>query len=278
MAKTRIGERLSKVATESASTKDRSSEVDTFNKKYDEFTKQFKPLTTALKNNLSDLETLEKSQGQVLQELSKWTQGTPIQVKENNAVIVQKALLKKNATYSNLYLKDIVEYVHDWELVVKTRVEATQKQVEESKQSFHHYEKKMQALAKAHDSTVAKGKTPQDNDVEKLKRNEEKLALSKNSYESQATRLCDMIEAVVDGAWKDLLPLLLRMAKMEGNILDSKKMLLDSSEVIANLQNLAKEYKIDLTTPPPGPLEKTEATAAAGGKVSPVPVKKALKQ
>lgn len=279
MTKTRIGERLSNAATESKSTKDRTSEVDELNKKYSDFTKQFKPLTAALKTHVSDLEKLEQSREKVLQEFSNFTQGTPLQKMENNAVIVQKALLKKDATYSNLYVKDIVDYVHEWELAVKTRVEATQKQVEESKQSFFHYEKKLQALAKAHDATVAKGKTPHDNDVEKLKRNEEKLSLSKNSYESQATRLCDMIEAIVEEGWKDLLPLLVCMAKLESNILSSKKQLLDSSCVIANLQNLAEEYKIDLTTPPPGPLEKTAATAAAAGsKVSPVPAKTVLKQ
>ena len=162
-------------------------------------------------------------------------------------------------------MNDVIEYVTDWEMVVKTRVQAAQKQVKDSKQDLDHYEKKMESLTKSHDTLVAKGSAPNDKEVEKLKRNEEKLALSKNSYESQATKLCDLLEAVVDRAWQDLIPLLLHMLTMAHDKLEGQKTMVESSSVIENLKNLAEEYKIDITTPAPGPADN----AGSKSKVAP---------
>ena len=208
-----------------------------------------------------------------MDELSKWIKNTPIEVKENNAAIVQKAVLKKDEVYSEKYLKEILEYIHEWELVVKTRVEAAQKQVKESKHSLDHYEKKMMSLTKTHEAQIAKGKTPDDKDVEKLQRNEEKLALAKNSFETQATRLCDLIETVVDNAWQDLVPFLIRLVRIQRDNLDSKQSLLEASNVVQNLTSLAEEYKINITTPPPGPAEKIGASVSAKKVLAPAPLK-----
>ena len=67
MTKTRIGERLSQEAGHDC-TKNRSAEVAAFNEKYDTFKKAlFKPLSTAMKNNLTNMQKLEKSQAEVSQ-------------------------------------------------------------------------------------------------------------------------------------------------------------------------------------------------------------------
>ena len=177
---------------------------------------------------------------------------------------MQKNLLKKDKAATEKFAKDVIEYVHEWQLVVETRVEASQKQIKELKQNLDHYEKKMGSLAKSRETAVDKGKSPESKDEDRLKRNEEKLALAKDSYESHATDLCNLLEAIVDGAWKDLLPLLVRMMKLESTNLDEKKAIVDSSNVVENLKHLAEEYKIDLTTPAP-------VKASAGAKkVSPV--------
>lgn len=264
MGKTRIGERISKGMAETGETsqQDRSHEVAAFNEKFLNFSKAFKPLSSALKNHHAQLKKLEKSQNEVSAELSKWIKGTPIAVAENNPVTVQQVLLNKDKVHSEKYLRDVVDYVHEWELVVRTRVEAAQKQVKESKQSLDHYGKKLDSLAKHHEATVSRGKTPDPKDVEKLKRNEEKLALAKDSHAAQANRLCDLIETIVDLAWKDLIPVLLHMMKIDSDNLERKHTMMASSNIVQNLRDLAEEYKIDLTTPPPGPVEKIGAPAA----------------
>ena len=172
---------------------------------------------------------------------------------------------------------DVIEYVHEWELVVKTRVDASQKQIKELKKELDHYEKKVESLTRNHEAVIEKGKEARPKDVDQIKRNEEKLALARDTYESKATDLCNMLEEIVDCAWKDLLPLLLRMMKMESGVLEDMKSIVDSSNVIQNLKNLAEEYKIDVTTPAPSVAEAKASpppppTAAAAGtkKVSPV--------
>lgn len=151
--------------------------------------------------------------------------------------------------------------------MVETRVDASQKQAKELRQNLDHYEKKVESLAKNRDAAQEKGKTLEPKDEDKLKRNEEKLRLAKDSYDNQATDLCNLLEAVVDGAWKDLLPLLIRMMKIESAKLDEEKSMVDSSNMIVNLKNLADEYKIDLTTPPPAHASKKGKPAT---KVSPL--------
>ena len=167
-------------------------------------------------------------------------------------------------------MNDVIEYVHEWQLVVETRVTASQKQAKDLKQNLDHYEKKMESLVKHRDVIQEKGKTLEPKDEDKLQRNQEKLRLAKDSYESHATDLCNLLETVVDDAWKDLLPLLLRMMKNESTILDEKKLLVDSSSIVENLKNLADEYKIDLTTPPPAHASTKNGAPKPAKKVSPL--------
>ncbi|CAB9507907.1 expressed unknown protein [Seminavis robusta] len=271
MGKTRIGDRLSKNTTGEApdEKKNRSAELEEFNAKFDEFTKQFKPLVTVLKNHHAQLQKLQKTQGDVTTELAKWIEKSPIENAENNPANVQVALGKLDNIYSDKYQREVIEYVREWELVIKTRVEASCKQAKEMKQDLSHYEKKTESLSKGHEAAVAKEKTPSPKDVERLKRNEEKLSLARDSYEAHATRLVELIEQVVDNAWKDLLPLLLRMIRMDTDKITDHNEIIESSNVMQNLKNLAEEYKIDLTTPPPGAAEKT-VVAADPKKVVPL--------
>lgn len=206
-------------------------------------------------------------------ELSKYIQKSPIAHTENNPILVQKDLLKKQTAYTELYMRDIIEYIHEWELVVTTRVDASHKQVKDLKQDLDHYEKKFGKLAGSHEAAIEKGKTPDTKESDRLKRNEEKLSLAKDTYETHASNLCNLLEEVVDCAWKDILPLLLRMTKMDRDHVEGQFSILDSSVVIQNLKDLAEEYKIDLTTPPPvaatGKNKKTEANKK-DKKVSPL--------
>jgi len=188
---------------------------------------------------------------QVLDELAKWTKNSPITIKDNNAIKVQKDVLKKEKEASEKFLENSLDYVHEWQLIVQTRVDASQKQAKDLKNTLDHYEKKVANLTKSREKDLEKDK-PVDGDAEdKYKRNEEKLALAREAYESHATDLCNLLEAIVNGAWKDIMPVLIKMMTLEATKLEERNKIVETSNVVTNMKNLAEEYKIDLTTPAP---------------------------
>lgn len=253
MVKTRIGERLSHLkAEDSATKKSRSLELADLTVKYLDFTKSIKTLGASLKSHHAVMKKFDQSQEEVLEGLSVWVKNTHIMSEDNNAVKVQQEMLKKDKLFSKKYEEEIIDYVHEWQLVTSTRVEACQKHVKELQSDLSHYDKKVESLTKSHDATLAKEDTPKDKDVEKLKRNEQKLAIAKDQYESQASHLCNLLDEVVICAWKDVLPLLIRMMKLESAKLDEQRTAVESTQVLENMKKLAVEHEIDITNPPPG--------------------------
>lgn len=98
----------------------------------------------------------------------------------------------------------VVVWAMEWETTVTERVDAELKNVRKLQGDRDHYEKKVETLRRKLNDLEAKGKASPANQVEKLKRNEEKLKEAFLLHENNAGRLCAMIEAVTRDGWVEL--------------------------------------------------------------------------
>lgn len=176
---------------------------------------------------------------------------------------VQQALLKRNQEYSEKFMTEVVAYVHEWEIVVTTKVETGLKQVKELKADLDHYQKKTGTLHKQHDAVLAKDKTPDSKAVDKLQRNDVKLEIAQKEYVMNVFKLCNLINEAVECCWKDLLPLLFRMTSLDKDRLGDESAMLEASEIVDRMKTLAETHHIDVSVPPP---EEPEAPSSADGE------------
>lgn len=111
----------------------------------------------------------------------------------------------------------VVDYATRWEDAVTRKVDKELKDVRKLQQNRLHYEKKVESLRKKVNSLDTKGKEIPADLVEKLGRNEQKLKDAWKTHEWNASRLCALIEQVVEYGWKDLVPLVSNLFKYEFN-------------------------------------------------------------
>lgn len=102
------------------------------------------------------------------------------------------------------YEQHVVTYAVDWEQAVIERVDRELKQVKKLQADRDHYEKKVEGLRKKANDVEAKGKESPAAQVEKLSRNEEKLREAFILHETEAGRLCALIETVTRDGWLEL--------------------------------------------------------------------------
>ena len=115
------------------------------------------------------------------------------------------------------YKQHVTDYAIQWEQIVTERVEKEIKHVRKLQGDRSHYEKKVETMRKRDNELLAKGKTSPAAQKEKLERNETKLKEAYMLHESEAGRLCVLIEAVTQEGWKDLYFLAKNYMKWESN-------------------------------------------------------------
>ena len=102
------------------------------------------------------------------------------------------------------YDQHVVTYAVEWEEAVTERVDRDLKHVKKLQGDRDHYEKKVEMLRKkAHDLEL-KGKPSPAAQVEKLERNENKLREAFIIHETEAGRLCALIETITRDGWLEL--------------------------------------------------------------------------
>ena len=111
----------------------------------------------------------------------------------------------------------VLDYATRWEEDVTSRVDKEVKQVKKLQQSRSHYEKKVDGLRKKVAGFDAKNKEIPSDLLVKVERNEIKLKDAVEAHESNASRLCALMEQVTEYGWKDLLPLVSNLLKYEFN-------------------------------------------------------------
>ena len=150
---------------------------------------------------------------------------------------IQDTMAAKSKSYANKYQQFVVDYVVEWEKVVRTRIDAGIKKAETLRRDLDHYQKKVEELRLQTNKVMAKGKQVKSDAAEKLKRNEEKLLSAKQSYNKVATDLCILMEEVTERSWRDLHPMLIKVAQFEMTLSS------DQSKIFANLNSIVDTLK-----------------------------------
>jgi hypothetical protein len=92
---------------------------------------------------------------------------------------------------------------------------------------------------------LAKGKQVDSKQELKLSRNEEKLTKARLEYNKLATDMCILIEEVTERAWKDIHPMLLKIAQFDSALSsDETKELAELNQVQEKLKKLAEVHQL----------------------------------
>ena len=121
------------------------------------------------------------------------------------------------------YEKDILDYAKEWEKVAVTKVDAALKLYRRLEQDASHYEKKVATLRNKVDQMESKGKAVTKKQAAKLARNEEKLKDAWNIFEQESGAACNLIEEIIENAWRDVVPLVENTMKWEIDNLERNK-------------------------------------------------------
>ena len=153
---------------------------------------------------------------------------------------IQDTMNAKTSSYAQKYQQFVIEYVAEWEKVVRTRIDAGIKKSEDLRRDLDHYQKKVEELRLQANKLMAKGKQVKSEAAEKLKRNEEKLLASKQTYNKVATDLCILMEEVTERSWRDLHPMLIKVAQFEITLAaDQSKIFGSLNSVVDQLKSIA---------------------------------------
>ncbi len=125
-------------------------------------------------------------------------------------------LVTKNANVSvQQYQQKIIDYAIEWEQIVTARVDDGLKKTNVFYQKLNHYQNKIDSLRKKVNAVENKGKESPAKLSEKLTRNEDKLKESWKVHEESASTLCNLLDEITTGGWKDLYPLVMAALQWE---------------------------------------------------------------
>jgi hypothetical protein len=155
---------------------------------------------------------------------------------------IHQRLSAKVAGYSDKFNQFVVDYAVEWDKVVTTRVSNGIKTTEGLRRDLDHYQKKVEELRTMSNKILSKGKMVDDKTQEKLKRNEEKYIAAKEIYDKAARDMCMLLDETTGRAWKDLHPILVKMAQFDMTLSnDEAKGLADMESVVIALKALASK-------------------------------------
>jgi hypothetical protein len=128
---------------------------------------------------------------------------------------VHQLAAEKARVDAEQYQKNVIEYAIEWEQIVTTRVDEAMKKNNVLHERLNHYQNKVDVLRKKVNAVESKGKeTPSKLSV-KLTRNEDKLKQAWKLHEESASKLCNLIDEITTGGWKDLYPLVTEALQWE---------------------------------------------------------------
>ena len=264
--------------------KNRSEDLANLRTKYEQFTKNLKFLIKTLTNNHTAMMSYSKSRLEVAKAINSLTVDTPLfkcagdipaaavgttdggtndsntdnstaagnsttdvvpyQANPTSYAAIHLQLHKKNKMYSEKYTQHVITYASEWERILTTRISGHLKQSEKLRVDLDHYTKKVEDLNFAMNRTMSKGKTVDDKGVDKVKRNEQKLVQARAEYDRFVNDLCGFLEEVMVRGWKDLHPLLVKMAQFDSTLSNEQAMLLKGSmtSVTEEMKSMANKY------------------------------------
>mmetsp|Transcript_28874 Transcript_28874/g.42410 ORF Transcript_28874/g.42410 Transcript_28874/m.42410 type:complete len:465 (-) Transcript_28874:225-1619(-) len=158
---------------------------------------------------------------------------------------VHEAMAERNKGYCQKYEEFIINYAVEWERVLAERVAEDIKKVDNHKRDLDHYSKKVDSLRAQADKTMAKGKVVKADDIDKLQRNEYKLKVAETDFEESSTNLLLLIDEVVARGWKDLMPLMIKVAQFDATLAsDEGSTFASLNEVVLNIKAIGDAYGV----------------------------------
>ena len=153
-------------------------------------------------------------------------------------------LHKKHKMYHDKYNEHILTYAIEWERILSTRIKGHLAQSEKLRLDLDHYGRKVEDLSRTINKTMAKGKNIDDKEVDKLKRNEQKLVQARIEYDRFINDLCGFMEEVMERGWKDLHPLLVKMAQFDTTLSNEEATILKGSmtSITTQLKGMAAQH------------------------------------
>lgn len=118
---------------------------------------------------------------------------------------------------SQKYQQEVIDYCVEWEAVVTTRIDRELAATTKLRETYNHYQGKVDGMRKKVNAQEAKGKGVNESIAEKLQRNDQKLDEASSDFEAAAGPLCLLLEEVVHQGWKDLYPLIEATMKWEAD-------------------------------------------------------------
>jgi hypothetical protein len=128
---------------------------------------------------------------------------------------VHQLATEKARVGAQQYQKKIIYYAIEWEQIVTTRVDEDMKKNKVLQDYLNHYQNKVDTLRKKVNTAESKGKESPAKLSEQLTRNEDKLKDSWQAHEESASTLCNLLDEITTGGWKDLYPLVIAALQWE---------------------------------------------------------------
>ena len=130
---------------------------------------------------------------------------------------VQKLAIAQSVANKQEFDQHVFAWAVEWEQAVTERIDRDLIAVRKLQGNRDHYEKKVELLRRKSNDLESKGKTSPRGQAAKLERNEEKLKDAFVRHESEAGRLCALIETVIQDGWIELYQLSRNYMKWESN-------------------------------------------------------------
>ncbi|KAL7541838.1 hypothetical protein ACHAWF_007033 [Thalassiosira exigua] len=256
MKKSRITTRI-KDKTGIAKSKNRCEDLVALRQQWQSFSKNLKFLITTLAANRDAMLSHSKARLEVAKAVNSLTVDTPLfkcagdipaaavgttdggsdeasgtvahQSDPTSYAAIHLQLHKKHKMYADKFQEHILNYVTEWERILSTRIARHIKDSEKLRVDLDHYGRKVEELNKSQNKTMSKGKSISDSNVDKRKRNEQKLVQARQENDRFVNDLCGFMEEVMDRGWKDLHPVLVKMAQFDATLSNEETMLLKGS-------------------------------------------------
>eukprot|EP00581_Thalassiosira_minuscula_P008955 CAMPEP_0183707788 /NCGR_PEP_ID=MMETSP0737-20130205/4254_1 /TAXON_ID=385413 /ORGANISM="Thalassiosira miniscula, Strain CCMP1093" /LENGTH=605 /DNA_ID=CAMNT_0025935517 /DNA_START=149 /DNA_END=1966 /DNA_ORIENTATION=- len=273
MKKNRIVTRV-KHSTGIIKSKNRNEDLIELRSKYTAFSKCLKFLITTLSNNHAAMLARSKARLEVAKAINSLTVDTPLfkcagdipanavgttdggseaslesgavphNANPSSYAAIHLQLHKKNKLYADKYTEHVITYAKDWANILDTRVAKHVKQADKLRVDLDHYGKKVDDLNRGMNKTMSKGKSAKDSSVDKVKRNEQKLIQARQEYDRFVNDLCGFMEEIMERGWKDLHPLLVKMAQFDGTLAHEEASLLKGNMTLVTeeLKGMGTKY------------------------------------
>mmetsp|Transcript_18113 Transcript_18113/g.27411 ORF Transcript_18113/g.27411 Transcript_18113/m.27411 type:complete len:397 (-) Transcript_18113:177-1367(-) len=246
MGKARVAVRIKDVVSRSKSV-NHNINLDALSQRYNDMMKKINRLTTALNKHHSLIKEMSNSRVNVATQISDLAQGSPLESHaggvENNSEsysAIHQGLSKDVEGYADKYQEFIIGYVVEWNKVISARTKAGLKKTASLRRDLDHYQRKVDELNRKVNATLAKGSPTDAKTKSKMKRNENKLVKAKDAYKLAAEEMCMYLQETVDQGWKDLHPLLVKIAQFDMSLVGEETDYLSGMDtVITALSALA---------------------------------------